>query len=190
MVAKTYGQLLNLTAGKKRTVSLSHDQWQKAKRNQMRIRVIESDCYLNILLENLLELIFMRWNEEVRNQFNSNAGGSLVYLTQKARLVYSLGYIDKTTLVDLKQISKIRNYFAHNVDITFTDAKVCNMVDKLSVDKDSKVMTNIKYNIKYRIYRRTVDKCSKAIDSAMQQEVIRKAVLMGFEKEQSQQATK
>ena len=130
----------------------------------MRVRVIEYDCYLNILLETLLKLIFMRWNKEVRNQFNPNAGGSLAYLTQKAKLVYSLGYIDKITLVDLKKISKIRNRFAHNINITFTDAKVCEMVDKLSV-KDSKIISNIKY----RIYRRTVDKCTKAIIAEIEQ---------------------
>ncbi len=180
MAAINIEKLINLKkAGKKSTVSISHDQWQRAKKNLKRVRVIESDCYLNILLENLLKLIFMRWNEEVRNQFNPNASGSLAYLTQKAKLVYSLGSIDKTTLVDLKQISKIRNRFAHEINITFTDAKVCEYVSKLSVLADSEFTTN------YRIYRRTVDKCTKAIIAGMEQEVIRKAVLKSSEKEKS-----
>jgi len=189
MAAISGEQFLNLKAGKKSTVSISHDEWQKAMKNKERVGVIESDCFLDILLENLLELIFMRWNEDVRNQFNPEAGGSLVSLTQKARLVYSLGYIDKTTLVDLKQIHKIRNHFAHNINITFTDAKVCKIVNKLSVVKDSKVTTTGSLAI-YAIYIKTVGKCSKAISSVMQQELMRKAVLKGAEKEKSQQTTK
>lgn len=185
MAAKNSGQIVELAAGKKRTVTIAVDIWKKARRNQKRVAVIESACYLDGLLKSFLELIFMRWNEEVRNQFNPNAGGSLAYLRQKARLIYSLGYIDKTTLVDLKQISKIRNRFAHNINITFSDAEVCEMVDKLSVE-DSKIISNIKY----RIYRRTVDKCTKAIIAGMEQETIRKAVLKSIEKEKSQQTTK
>ncbi len=167
-------------------VSISHTEWQKAMKNQKRVYVIESACFLDILLESLLELIFMRWNAEVRSQFNPNANGSLAYLPQKARLLYSLGYIDKTILEDLKKISKIRNRFAHNIKIAFTDAKVCEIVSSFSVLKDSKVTTKNKY----RIYLLTIVKCTKAINAGIEQEVMRKAVLEQAEKEKSQRETK
>jgi DNA-binding MltR family transcriptional regulator len=160
-------------------IPVNRDEWWKAMKNQKRVAVIDSACLLDKLLDYLLELIFMRWNEEVRNQFNPSAGGSLAYLTQKARLIYSLGYIDKTTLVDLKKISKIRNRFAHNINITFTDAKVCEIVSNLSVAKDSKVTTKNKYSI----YTRTVTKCWEAISAGIEQAVIRKAVLKQSDKE-------
>ena len=76
MAAKDSRQLIPLKAVRKSTISISHDQWQKAKKNQQRVRVIELDCYLDILLENLLKLIFMRWNKEVRQQFKPKVGGS------------------------------------------------------------------------------------------------------------------
>lgn len=186
MTAISGEQIVKLMAGKKSMVSLSHDEWRKAMKNQKRVAVIESVCLLDRSLDYLLELIFMRWNEEVRNQFDPSAGGSLAYLTQKARLIYSLGYIDKTTLVDLKQIGKIRNRFAHNINITFTDAKVCEIVSNLSIAKDSKVTTKNKYSI----YTRTVAKCWEAISAGIEQAIIRKAVLKSSEKGKPSQTTK
>jgi len=182
--AENFGLFGNLKAEKKSTISISLEEWLKATKNQEHVGVIELDCYLDTSLENFLKLIFMRWNKEVRNQFNPE-GGSLVSLTHKARLIYSLGYIDETILDDLKQIHKIRNHFAHNVKMAFTDTKVCKLVSKLSVVKDSKVTTKNKYSI----YLWTVDKCIKAINAGMAQEIIRKSVLKQFEKQQSQQAT-
>ncbi len=167
-------------------ISVNRDEWLKAMKNQQRVAVIESVCFLDGVLEYFLMLIFMRWNVEVRNQFNPSAGGSLAYLTQKARLIYSLGNIDKTTLVDLKQISKIRNRFAHNIKMTFNDAKVCEIVSKLSVAKDSKVTTKNKYSI----YTRTVTKCWEAISAGIDQEIIRKAALKSSEKGKQSQTTK
>ena len=178
MAAISGEQVAKLMIGKKSTISIPYDEWQKAAKNKKRVDVIVSNCYLDMWLKHLLELIFMRWNEEVRNQFDPN-GGSLAYLPQKAKLVYSLGCIDKTTLVDLKQMNKIRNLFAHNVNITFTDAEVCKLMDRLSVAKDSKVTTKDKYSI----YILTLHKCWKAISAAIEQETIRKAVLKQSDKE-------
>jgi len=163
-------------------VSISHKEWQEAAKNQKRVSVIESVWYLDFVLKNLLELIFVQWNNEVKKQFNPN-NGSLAYLTQKARLVYSLGYINKSTLNDLQQINKIRNRFAHNVDITFTDAEVCKYVNNLSVAKNYKITL-------YRIYMHAVDKCFKNIKAGIKQEAFRKAVLKKAVKEKSQQKTK
>jgi len=40
-------------------VSISHKEWQEAAKNQKRVSVIESVWYLDFVLKNLLELIFV-----------------------------------------------------------------------------------------------------------------------------------
>ena len=171
-------------------VRVSRKEWQKAMEDSKRVYVITSDSILDTLLENLLKIIFSRWNKEVEKLFKPDIGGPLASLTHKARLAYSLGLIDKTALDDLRQTHNIRNIFAHGIEASFADAEVCKACTKLSTANGRKVTAKNSY----KFYQDATNKCLRYISEGTRQEVIRKAMRQEISKKPkkkgSQQAAK
>ena len=165
---------------------LSYNEWQKVMEDKKRVYVITSDSILDAVLKNLLKIIFSRWNKEVEKLFNPEIGGPLVSLTNKARLAYSLGLIDKTALDDLRQTHNIRNIFAHGIEASFADAEVCKACTKLSTANGRKVTAKNSY----KFYQDATNKCLRYISEGTRQEVIRKAMRQEIKKKSSQQTTR
>ncbi len=114
---------------------------QEAIEDKPRVEALNFDALFDQILELILIENFSRKDETVKKLFNPNIGGPLVSLTHKARLLYALGIIDKTTLDDFLHLHNIRNRFAHSVDTSFSDSEVCKECQKLSTAKGLKVTT-------------------------------------------------
>lgn len=153
MAAKTYGQLLNLAAGRKRTVSIERKQWEKAIEDQKRSTVIVVDITFDILLAEIIERTFTRRTKDVQKLMNG------INMIQKARLAYILGLIDKMVLGDLEQMHEIRNKFGHSFEASFTHTKVLKFVRELSTAKGQEVTEKNSH----KFYKKALAKCVEHI---------------------------
>lgn len=125
---------------------------QKAVENEEWVKAITLDCWLDSLLENLLERAFSQQSKKVAGLFDCN-------ILQKAKFAYALGLINKTTLRDLKLINKIRNTFAHSRNTGFADPEIQKKCKGLSTAKGHKVTAKTSY----KIYKDAANRCRKNI---------------------------
>ncbi len=154
------------------------DELNKLLEDTKRVQVINWDTMFDHSLKNLLLIHFSRRNKNVQKLFEPSNGGPLVSLTHKARLAYALGIIDKTFLNDLEHIHKIRNEFAHSIEINFSDTKVLKFVEKLSTAKGHKVTAKNSHTL----YKNANNKCLKSLKKVSQQEIYRQAMLQEAKK--------
>ena len=90
------------------------ERFEKWKGDKKRIEALNWDIWFDETLKDLLMSHFSRHDKTVDILFEPN-NGALVSLTNKARLSYALGLIDKTLQNDFEQIHKIRNRYAHMI---------------------------------------------------------------------------
>ena len=137
------------------------------KKDKKRVKVIDGDTMLDFCFRGLLILYFSKRDKDVRKLFDPSIGGPLVSLTNKARLAYALGLIDKTALKDLEYMHKIRNEFAHSIDVNFTKTRIIKLVKSLSTAQSHKVTARNSYNL----YIKALDKCWASFVDTINQDV-------------------
>jgi DNA-binding MltR family transcriptional regulator len=137
-------------------------------KDKIRTQVLNYDTFLDNLLKDILITNFPRRDtKDVEKLFDPNIGGPLVSVANKARLAYALGLIDKTALNYSEYIHKIRNQFAHNVQMDFDDTGVVRLVEKLSTVKG-----NNKFNPtnSYESFKSAVSECLRRLQIIFDQE--------------------
>ena len=137
-----------------------------------RMDVLNRDALIDSRVKDILQLFIFKRDEkdkEVEKLFDPSIGGPLVSLPNKARLIYALGLIDETTSKDLETIHKIRNIFAHNVDLDFESNEVYQLVKKLSIVRDKKKPVTMKNS--FELYSTTSEACSKALGKVLEKEI-------------------
>lgn len=97
--------------------------------------VIVGASFIDILLEHILLAFFPEEDKEVEILFQFDQ--SLGTYSNKVRVIYSLGLIDKIIKDDLKIIGKIRNHFAHDLYASFDNAHVASWCKELKWHKIS-----------------------------------------------------
>lgn len=165
MASKNSGQFPNLKAGKKRTVSISRDEWEEAMEDQKRVTVIVSDIGIDILLAGIIERTFPQRTKDVQKLMNG------INMVQKARLAYILGFINKMVMKDLEQIHEIRNKFAHSFEPSFADTKVLKFVRKLSTANGQEVTEKNSY----KFYKSAGIKCVDHITAIIDEQELKEA---------------
>ena len=123
---------------------------QKAVENEEWVKAITLDCWLDSLLEGLLERAFSQQSKKVPGLFDCN-------ILQKAKFAYALGLINKPTFRDLKVINQIRNTFAHSESMDFANPEVQKKCKGLSTAKGHKVTAKTSYEI----YKAAAKQCHK-----------------------------
>lgn len=128
--------------------------------DKKRVEVITWDAFFDNYLKFSLVMHFSRNDTHVEQLFDSNRGGPLGSLTNKARFAYALGLIERTALKDLEQIHKIRNKFAHSIKINFADKKIVGIVKELSTvdDKDNVTAKN-----SHKFFTSALEKCEECL---------------------------
>lgn len=135
------------------------DFFSETLKNEYRITVLDWDTIFDNFLKYLLMLRFLRRDKAVKKLFEPSIGGPLVSLTHKARLAYALGIIDITALNDFENIHNIRNKFAHNTSMNFSNTEVLKLVKKLSTAKGKKVTAKNSFEFS----NSTADKCTECL---------------------------
>ena len=142
---------------------------EKLFEDKKRVEVITWEAFFDNYLKFSLVMHFSRNDTDthVEQLFDSNRGGPLGSLTNKARFAYALGLIDRTTLKDLQKIRKIRNDFAHSIKINFADKKIVGIVKELSTvdDKDNVTAKN-----SHKFFKSALDKCEECLHKVAIQE--------------------
>jgi DNA-binding MltR family transcriptional regulator len=153
----TYSELMNKFGSLQMIDSKKLKEFEK---NDERMGAINIDVVFDEILKRLLLWHFAKQDKQVKKLFEPSISGPLVSLTNKARLAYSLGIIDKTALNDFENIHKIRNEFAHSIEIDFSDSKVIKLVKNLSevIDKHKVIAKNSEL-----FYIKTCLKCLMSI---------------------------
>lgn len=139
------------------------DKLKQLEKDNKRVGVLNIDTFFDGILKDIFMIRFSKRDKEIELFFDPNSGGALVSLTNKARLAYALGIIDKTALNDFKYIHKIRNEFAHSVDANFADTEVITFVKKLSTAKGK----NVTAKNSYKCFQSSEDKCLECLDEAL-----------------------
>ncbi len=149
----------------KGTRLIDDDEFKELQRDSVRIIALDWDTLFDDGIRVFLQKLQFTKSEDkiVKKLFDSSIGGPLVSLTNKVRLAYALGLIDKTLESDLEQIHKIRNEFAHKVDIRFDNEAVIQLVKKLSTAKEQKVSANNSFTF----YKAALKVCAKGIIEAI-----------------------
>ena len=139
-------------------IPVDQEQWQKAKEDKKRIDVLNLDAWFDKTLRYLLERNFSQppQDKDIIELFDIQ-GGPLSSLSNKAKLAYAFGLIDKTTCEDLKRAHKIRNKFAHGLEIDFTNSEVVDEVQKWYRKKDKK--TKVTEDNCYQVYLDAMVEC-------------------------------
>ena len=158
----------------------------KLQADKKRISAIIIDTIFDSFIKELLLSHFSQRDKTVEELFDTNIRGPLVSLTHKAKLLYALGLIDKIVRKDLEYIHRIRNEFAHSVDINFTNTEVVKSVRKLSAAKDQTITAKNSY----KFYQRALGKCVKSLIDSRRQENLRQAMLQGIKEKSQSQAKK
>ena len=137
-----------------------------------RMQVLNMDTMIDLTLKDLLLFQFSREEKEVEELlFHPNKGGPLSTMTNKAKLAYALGLIDKPTLNDLKKIHNIRNVFAHNTDMNFENDEVLQNVRKFSSVKGKGKRKPVTLRNSFDLYTATSKACSTTVWRAVVKEV-------------------
>ncbi len=80
-----------------------------------------------------------------------------------------MGLIDKTDLLDIINLHKIRNRFAHTSErIDFSDSEVRKACNKLSIAAGHE---HIKESDCYKLYKNSRDKCFKSIQKSSRRQI-------------------
>ena len=135
-----------------------------------RMQVLNRDTMIDSNLKDLLLFQFSQDDEEVEELFHPSRG-SLSSLTNKARLAYALNLIDKPTLIDLKNIHKIRNIFAHSTDMHFHSGEIIKVVRELSTAKDKGKKKPVTLRNSFDLYTAASKACSTTVWRAVVKEV-------------------
>jgi DNA-binding MltR family transcriptional regulator len=88
-----------------------------------RNKAIMGSSFLEMTLTQVLKAFLPQNDKEVEKLINPG-NGALGTFSSKISLVYVLGLMDKIVKTDLHLIRKIRNEFAHNIDVSFDDKKI------------------------------------------------------------------
>jgi len=85
-----------------------------------RAAVLVAAALLDLNLEDLLRAFLISDDREVERLL----GTSLATMGNRMRMAYCLGLISRNELRDLRIIKGVRNYFAHNLYVSFDDPRV------------------------------------------------------------------
>ncbi|MBN1506247.1 MAG: hypothetical protein JW955_05350 [Sedimentisphaerales bacterium] len=121
-------------------LQISREEWDntrkqlaKAMQAEERVEGIVAISMFDSYLEQLLRSVMI--DDGIVTKLMSD-GQALQSFSIKRRLVYALGLIPKPVEKDLDSLNKIRNAFAHEVDVTsFDTAPVRNLCENLSTAK-------------------------------------------------------
>jgi len=149
-------------------ISVDQEQWQRAKEDKKRIDVLNWDALFDKILKNLLVRTFSQpeQDKDIKELFDIQ-GGPLSSLSNKAKLAYALGLIDKTTCDDLKIAHKIRNKFAHGLEIDFTDSEVVKLVNGWRKNKKTKATEETSH----KVYLDAMAGCFSNVKIALKREL-------------------
>lgn len=91
------------------------------------------------LLENFLIKLFEKYlilNKKLRTDILENSLAPLNTFSNKIKMAYSLGLIDKEHYDNLEYIRKIRNKFAHRIfDASFEDTEIIEWCKKIKITR-------------------------------------------------------
>ena len=85
-----------------------------------RAAVLVAAALLDLNLEDLLKAFLISEDREVERLL----GTSLATMGNRMRMCYCLGLVSYNELRDLRIIKEVRNYFAHNLYVSFDDPRV------------------------------------------------------------------
>ena len=137
-----------------------------------RMQVLNRHTMIDSHLKDLLLFQFSREEKELEELlFHPNKGGPLSTMTNKAKLAYALGLIDKPTLYDLIKINKIRNLFAHNTDMNFKNDQVLKHVSELSSSKGNGKRKPVTLRNSFDLYTTASKACSTKVWKAVVKEI-------------------
>jgi DNA-binding MltR family transcriptional regulator len=91
--------------------------------------VIIGSAFLETILEHILIEFFPEGEKEVDILLSYDK--PLGTYSNKVRMIYCLGLIEKKIMKDLKLIGKIRNRFAHDLSVSFEDKDITNWTREL-----------------------------------------------------------
>lgn len=91
--------------------------------------VIIGSAFLETILEHILIDFFPEDEKEVDVLLNYDK--PLGTYSNKVRMIYCLGLIEKKVMQDLKLIGKIRNRFAHDLTVSFDDKDITDWCKQL-----------------------------------------------------------
>ncbi len=91
--------------------------------------VIIGAAFLETILEHILIEFFPEGEKEVGILLNYDK--PLGTYSNKVRMIYCLGLIEKMVMQDLKLIGKIRNRFAHDLSVSFADKDITDWCKQL-----------------------------------------------------------
>lgn len=97
--------------------------------------VIIGSSYLETILEHILIEFFPENEKEVDVLLNYDK--PLGTYSNKVRMIYCLGLIEKKVMNDLKLIGKIRNRFAHDFTVSFLDKDISDWCKQLKWHKEA-----------------------------------------------------
>lgn len=103
--------------------------------------VIIGSAYLETILEHILIEFFPENDKEVEFLFGYDK--PLGTYSNKVRMIYCLGLIEKKVMQDLKLIGKIRNRFAHNLTVSFEDKDIIDWCKQLKWHQVSSFLHDI-----------------------------------------------
>ena len=98
---------------------------------------VVATAYVDHLLGALLHRHFIE--SSVVDALLDTAGGGVGTLFNKGRIAYCLGLISKGCMQNIETIGKIRNQFAHNLEITFDIPVVSDLCQQLRFPDTSSV---------------------------------------------------
>jgi DNA-binding MltR family transcriptional regulator len=104
------------------------EAWKKAREDSKRSSVIVGDALLKDILGMLIREVLSPKDEVLDRLLRERQMG----LSDKARLAYVLGLIEKGTMADLQHIHNIRNKWAHIAKPSLSDAQVQKNIFALS----------------------------------------------------------
>jgi DNA-binding MltR family transcriptional regulator len=149
--------------------SIDSKRLEKAMNDETRIQVLNLDALLDEILRNLLERNFSRPQDdaEIEHLFNIQFG-PLSSLSNKARLAYVLGLINKTTCNDLKKAHDIRNEFAHGLETDFACPEVVKLVKEWCKGAGTRKRVTTKNS--YYVYVAVMSECLSDVVKALEQD--------------------
>jgi len=104
--------------------------------------VIVGAAYLDALIGQVLELYLLENNDAKNDLIHSkNTSAPLGSFGSRLTMSYAIGLIDKDDLDILRTIKKIRNKFAHDLDISFDSQSIDSLCDTLKLRA-----TEVKYS--------------------------------------------
>jgi len=109
--------------------------WVSLKNESDRGVVLISFELIHNFLTNLFEK-YLILNSELRKTILESPLAPLNTFSNKSKMAYSLGLIDKKHYNNLEYLRKIRNKFAHRIfDASFDDAKIIGWCKKLDITR-------------------------------------------------------